>query len=495
MRGSFVYKLPLFLLYILLYTYFMQNRIYIKDLKDHIGTHSTGSGQEEIIIAGWVDVRRDQGKMVFFDMRDMTGKVQCVSLPSHAEATEKAKEIRPEWVLKITGMVNKRPAKDIKSNFLNSDLEIEVLKIEVLNKAETTPFQINENTTLINEDIRMKYKYLDLRTERMQKNIRMRDKIISFFRDYMHKNDFIEIETPMMTTGTPEGSREYVVPSRLWQGKFYVLPQSPQQFKQLCMVAGFEKYFQIARCMRDEDTRGDRQPEFTQLDYEMSFVEQEDILEYTEKMFLELVKNIYPEKKITKIPFPRITYAESMEKYKSDKPDLRENKNDPNELAFCWILDFPMFEKNDEGEVQAVHHPFCSVKPEDKEKFMNKKDIFSIRANAYDLVLNGYELSSGSIRIHDQAEQKQVFNLLNISEEEQQKKFGHMLEAFTYGAPPHGGFAPGIDRIVMILQNEPNIREVIAFPKTGEGKDLMMGSPSEIRDEQLKDLGIKLNKQ
>ena len=487
----------------------MKDRIYIKDLKDHIGG--------EIIIAGWVDIRRDQGKMVFFDMRDTSGKVQCVVLPGKNSSTKNlgafalgdigqgthdaknsllgnlAKEIRPEWVLKITGIVNKRPDKNINAGMLNGDIELEVIKIEVLNKAETPPFQINENTIDINEDIRMKYKYLDLRTERMQKNIRMRDKIISFFRTYMHKNDFIEIETPMMAKGTPEGSREYVIPSRLWQGKFYVLPQSPQQFKQLCMVAGFEKYFQIARCMRDEDTRGDRQPEFTQLDYEMSFVDQEEILEYTESMFIELVKNIYPEKKIAKISFPRISYKESIEKYGSDKPDLRENKEDPNELAFCWVVDFPMFEKTDEGGIQATHHPFCSIKEEDKEKFMEGKDLFSIRANAYDLVLNGYELSSGSIRIHEKDVQKQVFKLLNISEEEQQKKFGHMLEAFTYGAPPHGGFAPGIDRMVMILQNEPNIREVIAFPKTGEGKDLMMGSPSEIPDKQLKELGIKLD--
>jgi len=473
----------------------MRDRIYIKDLKENTG--------REVIIAGWVDVRRDQGKMVFFDLRDMTGMVQCVALPSHAETIEQAlgrspmgeaKEIRPEWVLKITGKVNQRPDKNINAEILNGDLELEATSIEILNRAETAPFQINENSVGVNEDIRMKYKYLDLRTERMQKNIRMRDKIITFFRDYMHQDGFIEIETPILMKGTPEGSREYVVPSRLFHGQFYVLPQSPQQFKQLCMVAGFEKYFQVARCMRDEDTRGDRQPEFTQLDYEMSFVTQEEVLQFTEMMFIELIKNVYPEKKITEIPFPRMSYTESMKKYGNDKPDLRKNKEDPNELAFAWILDFPMFEKNEEGEIQAVHHPFCSVKPEDKEKFMKGEDLFSIRANAYDLVLNGYELSSGSIRIHEREVQKQVFKLLKISEEEQQKKFGHMLEAFTFGAPPHGGFAPGIDRIVMILQNEPNIREVIAFPKTGEGRDLMMGSPAPITEKQLKELGIKLDK-
>jgi aspartyl-tRNA synthetase len=414
-----------------------------------------------------------------------------VTLPVHENAITKAKEIRPEWVLAVTGLVKTRTDKNAAAG---GGVEIEVTNIEVLNKAETPPFSINESTAGINEDLRMKYKYLDLRTERMQKNIRMRDKIISFFRDYMHKNDFIEIETPILMKGTPEGSREYVVPSRLFNGQFYALPQSPQQFKQLSMVAGFEKYFQIARCMRDEDTRGGRQPEFTQLDFEMSFVTQEEVLSYTEAMFIELVNKVYPEKKISEVPFPRMSYADALKQYGSDKPDMRKDKNDPNELAFCWVLDFPMFEKTDDGELQAVHHPFCSIKEEDKEKFMKGEDMFTIRANAYDLVLNGYELSSGSIRIHERDMQKRVFELLRISEEEQQKKFGHMLEAFTFGAPPHGGFAPGIDRIVMILQNEPNIREVIAFPKTGEGKDLMMGSPSGISDKQLKELGIKLSK-
>lgn len=462
----------------------MIDRTYIKNLSSKAGT--------EITIAGWINVRRDQGKMVFMDIRDMSGIVQCVVLPNHIEAIEVAKEVRPEWVIKVTGIVNKRPEKNIKQDILNGDIELEVTKIEILNKAETLPFEINTDTKQVGEDVRMKYKYLDLRSERMQNNIRMRDKIITFFREYMHKNDFVEIETPILMKGTPEGSREYLVPSRLENGKFYALPQSPQQFKQLCMVAGFEKYFQIARCMRDEDTRGDRQPEFTQLDFEMSFVDQEEILSYTEPMFIELVRTLYPEKKITQIPFPRLTYKESMEKYGSDKPDLRINKEDPNELAFAWVLDFPMFEKLEDGTLQAQHHPFCSVKPEDKEKFMTGTDLLSIRANAYDLVLNGFELSSGSIRIHNSDEQKQVFNLLGIPEETQQLKFAHMLEAFKYGAPPHGGFAPGIDRIVMILQNEPNIREVIAFPKTGEGKDLMMGAPSTMPEKQIKELGIKI---
>ncbi|MDR3547634.1 MAG: aspartate--tRNA ligase [Candidatus Pacebacteria bacterium] len=364
--------------------------------------------------------------------------------------------------------------------------------MEILNAAETPPFDITSDTLGIDESVRLKYRYLDLRSPRLQQNIRMRDKVISFFRDYMHKNAFVEIETPIMMKGTPEGSREYVVPSRTEKGKFYVLPQSPQQFKQLSMVAGFEKYFQIARCFRDEDTRGDRQPEFTQLDYEMSFVTQEEILQYTEEMFIELVTSLYPEKHISTSPFPRITYKESMEKYGNDKPDLRKDKNDSDELAFAWVVDFPMFEEN-KGGISAAHHPFCSIKEEDVNKFMNGEDLLSIRANSYDLVLNGYELSSGSLRIHKADMQQRVFALLGISEEDQKKKFGHMLEAFKFGTPPHGGFAPGIDRIVMILQNEPNIREVIAFPKTGEGRDLMMNAPAEITQDHLKELGLKIS--
>ncbi|OGL84565.1 hypothetical protein A3B36_01130 [Candidatus Uhrbacteria bacterium RIFCSPLOWO2_01_FULL_55_36] len=326
----------------------------------------------------------------------------------------------------------------------------------------------------------------------MQKNIRMRDRVISFFRSYMHAAGFVEIETPILMKGTPEGAREYVVPSRVYKGKFYVLPQSPQQFKQLSMVAGFERYFQIARCFRDEDQRGDRQPEFTQLDFEMSFVEREDVLAYTEEMFKELVQKLFPEKKLSADPFPRLTYAEAMKQYGTDKPDLRKDKNNPDELAFAWVVDFPMFEKLEDGSVQAMHHPFCSIHPDDMDKL--ESDIFSVRANAYDLVLNGFELSSGSIRIHQRELQNKIFQLLGLPDEEINERFGHMLEAFEYGAPPHGGFAPGIDRICMLLAGEPNIREVIAFPKTGDARDVMMGAPSEASKKQLDELGITIKK-
>jgi len=466
----------------------MQERTMIGELGKHAG--------ETVSINGWVSVRRDQGKLVFFDFRDATGTVQGVVLPAkdaEGEALmETAKSVRNEFVVRIEGIVNKRPERNVQADKQNGDIELEIKGIEVLNEAHPMPYDILDDTLNVDESTRLKYRYLDLRNPRLQRNIRMRDKIIAFFRDYMHTNGFVEVETPMMMKGTPEGSREYIVPSRLEPGKFYVLPQSPQQFKQLLMVAGFEKYFQIARCMRDEDTRGDRQPEFTQLDFEMSFVTQEDVLAYTEAMFIKLVEELYPEKYISQVPFPRLTYAESMEKYGNDKPDLRKDKNDPNELAFAWVVDFPMFEKLDDGSIQAAHHPFCSVKPEDREKFLAGEDLFSIRANAYDLVLNGYELSSGSIRIHKAEEQAQVFDLLGISKEEQQMRFGHMLEAFKYGTPPHGGFAPGIDRIVMLLEDQPNIREVIAFPKTGEGKDLMMQAPSTVSEKQLKELGIAI---
>ena len=450
---------------------------------------------ETVRLNGWAhSVRRMGDKLVFIGLRDGSAIVQAVCYkPDLDEATNKVlDEVGGEYVLEIEGEVKARGAKQVNPEMATGTIEIGVKALRILNTSATPPFEVDKDTIGISEELRMKYRYLDLRSARMQKNLRMRDTVITFFREYMHANKFVEIETPILMKGTPEGSREYIVPSRLHEGKFYVLPQSPQQFKQLSMVAGFERYFQIARCFRDEDQRGDRQPEFTQLDFEMSFVTQEDVLTYTEAMFIEMVQKLFPEKKITSVPFPRLTYAECMEKYGTDKPDLRVDKTDPNELAFSWVVDFPMFELDDEGNVAAKHHPFCSIHEDDREKFVNGTDMLSIRANAYDLCLNGYELSSGSIRIHEREMQKRIFDLLKISEEEQQARFGHMLEAFTFGAPPHGGFAPGIDRIVMLMAGEANIREVIAFPKTGDARDLMMGAPTPLPEKALKDAHIKV---
>ncbi len=454
-----------------------------------LATETLSKIGKTVKLYGWVHTYRDLGKIIFIMVRDRSGLVQVVVV-DNLYAT--GKNLKPEYVVKITGTVQKRSSKMVNEKLATGTVEILATSIEILNESKTPPFEIDKDTKDVNEELRLKYRYLDLRTERMQRTIRLRDTVITFFRTYMHQHEFVEIETPILMKGTPEGSREYIVPSRLHAGKFYVLPQSPQQFKQLCMVAGFERYFQIARCFRDEDQRGDRQSEFTQLDFEMSFVNQEDVLAYTETMFVKLVKTLFPEKTITTSPFPRLTYAQCLERYGTDKPDLRKNKDDANELAFVWILDFPMFEKDEKGNLTTKHHPFCSIKEEDKEKFMAGTDLMSIRANAYDLVLNGYELSSGSIRIHEQALQKRIFDLLNISEQEQQARFGHMLEAFSYGAPPHGGFAPGIDRIIMLMAGEPNIREVIAFPKTGDARDLLMGAPSELPKHQLEDVHIKI---
>lgn len=457
-------------------------RTWIKDTVTAVG--------QEVLLQGWVHRRRNMGKMVFIDLRDATGMCQVVFLPNHAEALAKAGELGSEYVVSITGKVNARPPKQVKTDQICGSIEIEALGLEILNVSKTPPFEIVDTDKAdVNEELRLKYRYLDLRTGRMQRNIRYRDQIISFFREYMHQHNFVEVETPIMMKGTPEGSREFVIPSRVWPGEFYVLPQSPQQFKQLLMVAGMERYFQIARCFRDEDARKDRQLEFTQLDYEMSFVTQEDILQFTEPMFVELVKQLAPDKFISTTPFPRLTYAEAMAQYGTDKPDLRKDKTNPKELAFCWIVDFPMFEKLDDGSIQAMHHPFCSVKPEDEAKL--DTDPMSVRANSYDLVLNGFELSSGSIRIHQAELQQKIFSILNISPADQQARFGHMLEAFQYGAPPHGGFAPGIDRVVMLLAEEDGIRDVIAFPKTNEGRDLLMNAPAPISQAQLDELHLR----
>ena len=343
----------------------MSLRILINQLNNKI--------DQTVSISGWINVRRDQGKLIFLDIRDATGVIQGVILPN-SEAMAVGKEVREEDVVLISGKINKRPEKNINPNAENGQIELEIQSIEIINKAEVLPFLVNEDTKLVNEALRLQYRYLDLRSARMKKNIINRNKVQHFVRNYLQNEGFLEIETPLLSAPTPEGSRSYVVPSRLYNGKFYSLPQSPQQYKQLLMVAGFEKYFQFAKCMRDEDTRGDRQPEFTQLDLEMSFVKEEDILALNEALLIELVTKLYPEKKIQQVPFPKITYKEAMEKYNSDKPDIRNDKNDPDLLAFCWIVDFPMFEKTDEanvdgtGEWTFTHNPFSKPKEEHFEQ-------------------------------------------------------------------------------------------------------------------------------
>lgn len=460
-------------------------RILISETKEKTG--------ESVKVSGWVNTRRDHGKIIFIDLRDMSGILQVVFVPG-SKAYEKVSEIRPEWVISIEGKINARPEKMINSDMVTGTVEMEAIDLEVLNKSKTPPFEVDKNTLGIDEELRLKYRYLDLRSERMVKNITLRHEIVRFMREYLWKEGFREIETPYLTKSTPEGAREFIVPSRLYPGEFYVLPQSPQQFKQLLMVGGIEKYFQIARCFRDEDQRGDRQPEFTQLDIEMSFIEEEDIFALIEPMMIEMVEKLVPNGKITKKPFPRIPFLEAMEKYGSDKPDLRENKEDKMEFAFCWIVDMPLFKySNTDKKLVSSHHPFTMPKKEDIS--LLDTDPAKVKAYAYDLVLNGFEMASGSIRIHKRDVQNKIFDLLGVSEEEKVRRFGHMLEAFEYGAPPHGGVAPGIDRLVALLSGESVIRESIAFPKTGDARDVMMGAPSAVSEQQLKDVHITLAKE
>ncbi len=452
---------------------------------------------KEVELAGWVDVRRDHGKLIFIDLRDRSGIAQIVFAPNDKDLHKKADSLRSEWVVKIKGIVQKRPAGMENPKIPNGEYEIAATALEILNEAQTPPFDLSGEGMDIGEETRMKYRYLDLRRPRLRKNLRARAKAIKFIRDFLTERDFVEIETPILTKSTPEGARDYLVPSRLSPGNFYALPQSPQQYKQLLMVAGLERYFQIARCFRDEDTRGDRQPEFTQLDLEMSFVEENEVMSLVEEMMIKLIETLYPQKTIQDIPFPRISYKEAMEKYGSDKPDLREDKNNPDELAFAFVVNFPMFEwKETEKRWDAVHHPFTMPQVESVEDFKAqfKKDPSRILAYQYDFVLNGYEIGGGSIRIHNPGLLEAVFEAMGNKKADIQEKFGHMLQALSFGAPPHGGIAPGIDRILMILENEPNIREVIAFPKTGDGRDLMMEAPSEVSKEQLKELHLEIKK-
>ncbi len=464
-------------------------RTYIKDLNKHF--------TESVTVMGWVKVRRDQGKMIFLDLRDASGMVQGVILPNHTDALAVGNILRTEWCVEVTGLVNKRPERNVKMGVVNGELELEITGIKVLNESETPAFDLTTDGKEVNEEVRLRYRYLDMRRERVAKNIKNRFSVQQLVRNYLAEKGFIEVETPLMSAPTLEGSRSYVVPSRIWKGSFYSLPQSPQQYKQLLMVGGIEKYFQFARCMRDEDTRGDRQPEFTQMDLEMSFATEEEIMNINEEILIKIVKELYPEKRIQQIPFPKISYKESMEKYGNDKPDIREDKTDSNLLAFCWVTDFPMFERTGEdnvdgtGEWTFTHNPFSKPRAEYMDDFMNKKDIGNILTTQYDISLNGYEIGGGSLRNYKADALKKTFEIMGYSDVKIDEMFGHMIDAMKFGAPPHGGIAWGFDRLMMILENEPNIREVIPFPKTGEGKDLMMNAPGVISDKQKRELGIK----
>jgi aspartyl-tRNA synthetase len=448
---------------------------------------------QEALINGWVHVRRDHGKLAFFEIRDASAVVQAVYFRGGAELDETIDKLRTEFVIEISGEVKARPEKMINPEHSTGTIEFEIKDLKILSEAETTPFEITEDKSAISEEVRMRHRYLDLRRDSMQNNIRFRHKFINAFRRYMDDAGFVDIETPILTKSSPEGARDFLVPSRLSEGKFYALPQAPQQFKQLLMISGFEKYYQIARCFRDEDQRGDRQPEFTQLDMEMSFVTDTEIMEFNEAMFKDIIGRLMPEKTLPE-KFEVITYAESMQKYGTDKPDLRKDKNNPHELAFVWVVDFPVFEKTPEGHITFAHNPFAKPRDEDMHLLSSDKeeDLLRMRAYCFDLVLNGVEISSGGLRIHQPEVQRAVFERFGLSDQELSERFGEFLEAFKYGTPPHGGMAPGLDRLITVLLNEASIREVIAFPKTGDARDLMFKSPSSVRPEQLRELGLSV---
>lgn len=460
-------------------------RTLIKDLSEQKGS--------EVLINAWVDVARDQGKMAFFDFRDRTGKVQGVVF-GKPEVLEVAKTLRPEFVVTVKGIVNERPEKMRKEGVLNGDIELEITNIEVLSEATTPIFDVTENSIDKDEEVRLKYRYLDLRTERMQRNIRVRSEFVRRCREFLMKQDFVEIETPLLTESTPEGSRDFVVPSRHQPGNFYALPQSPQQYKQLLMNAGFERYVQIARAIRDEDLRADRGYEHTQIDVEMSFVERDDVMNMIESMITETVEGMgYT---IKEKPFPVVTYQESMEKYGADKFDLRTEEDKKNGiLAYAWVVDFPFFEKTDDGKWTFTHNPFSMPKAEFLDDLMAGKNIENILTSQYDLVCNGYEAGGGSIRAHKPEILRATYKAMGHTDEEIEEKVGHMLEAFSFGTPPHGGIALGVERNVMNLTGEEALREVQAFPMTRKGQTAVMKAPKPLTVDQLLELGLSVRRQ
>ncbi len=463
---------------------------------------------KEVELYGWVSARRDHGKLVFIDLRDRSGLAQVVFAGGvqvrwalSSPEMPSVSDLRLEYVIRVKGIVKKRPDKMVNDKLSTGAYEVSAAELEILNKSEALPISTDTDGYEINEEARLKYRYLDLRRERLQRNLRIHHDAAQFIRNYLSQLGFWEIDTPILTKSTPEGARDFLVPSRLQTGKFYALPQSPQQYKQLLMVAGVEKYFQIARCFRDEDPRADRAyGEFTQLDVEMSFVAQEDILQLAEDLFTKLAEKIFPEKKITETPWPRLSHKEAKEKYGSDKPDLRKDKNNPDELAFAWILDFPLFmeqTKDDffhgSGSAQFApsHHMFTAPHPDDIS--LLDSNPANVRGLQHDMVLNGFEVGGGSIRIHQAEVQEKIFDLIGLSAE-QKKEFAHLLTAFTYGVPPHGGIAPGLDRFLYAALGEKSIREVIAFPASSGGQASVLDAPSEVGKKQLDELGIQVVK-
>jgi len=451
-----------------------------------LGSKDTG---KKVVLCGWVANRRDHGKLIFIDIRDRFGITQVVFIPNDSpQAHQNAQELRAEFVIRLKGKVNPRPKGTINDKIPTGAVEVLAQELEILNPSLTPPFEILDELD-ITEEMRLKYRYLDLRRKKVLDNFLLRHKLYAIINNFMPQRGFISCETPILTKSTPEGARDYLVPSRLNPGQFYALPQSPQLFKQILMVAGIDRYYQIAKCFRDEDLRADRQPEFTQLDLEMSFLDEEDVFVLIEEMMQLIFKEL---KNIElKIPFERIAYDEAMRKYSSDKPDLRQENN--CEFAFAWIKDFPLFKYNqEEKRWESEHHPFTA--PADPDMDNLEKNPDKVKSRSYDLVLNGVELGSGSIRIHNQKLQQRIFNIIGINEKEAGERFGFLLEAFQFGAPPHGGFAFGIDRLLAIIAQEASIREVIAFPKNQKAACPLTSAPSDVEEKQLKELNLTIKK-
>ncbi|MDO8675587.1 MAG: aspartate--tRNA ligase [Candidatus Omnitrophota bacterium] len=453
-------------------------------------THTCGElnktlKDQEVVLCGWVHRRRDHGKLIFIDIRDRYGITQVVFVPSVSpKAHEEAQKLGPEFVVRITGTVNVRPPKNVNPDVPAGDIELLAKDLEILNTSKVPVFEIDDNIEA-SEDLRLTYRYLDIRRKKVRDSLILRHKLCAAMRAFLDNENFTEIETPVLTKSTPEGARDFLVPSRLTPGSFYALPQSPQLFKQILMVSGMDRYYQIVRCFRDEDLRADRQPEFTQLDMEMSFVDEEFVFGLTERLYQKVFKDVLNID--LPVPFARMTHAEAMAKYKSDKPDIRKDKDG---FSFLWVVDFPLMKYNaEEKRWESEHHPFTSVHPDDVV-LLEKGEYGKVRARSYDLVLNGHEIGSGSVRIHRRELQQKIFDIIGLHPQEAQKRFGFLLRAFEYGAPPHAGVAYGIDRIVTILTGNGSIRDCIAFPKTQKGTCLMTDAPSEVDVKQLKELGL-----